>query len=99
MANFHEVMDMNQRTPMPGKGKKAEISTIEHKASENGGHVFTHHMESTSGAYHAPEIHTFGADEGHAALAHFAQHSGLSEHMGAEDHVEDDEDSAAGAAN
>lgn len=102
MANYSEVMDLNQRSaPKKGKESKREIRKIEHERSANGGHVFTHHMENAEGSYHEPEMHAFGKEEGREALAHFAEHAGLSEHMGGEDEdepVEDDEDSAAGAA-
>lgn len=89
--NFNEVMDINARTK-PKSGKR-EIEEISHKRSANGGHVFMHRMINRGGDYHEPEMHTFGAEEGMEALSHFAEHSGLSEHM-----VKPDKDSAAGAA-
>lgn len=47
--------------------------------------VIEHHFQ---GDEHMPESHTFGKSEGKMAVAHIAQHMG----------VEDDPDSAAGAA-
>lgn len=108
MASIHEVMDLNQRS-MPkraAKEGKREIKRIDHEKSENGGHIFTHHVEQGNGPYREPEHHTFGKEEGRAALEHFAKHAGLSEHLeapkeekpGEGEDEEGDEDSAAGAA-
>lgn len=103
MASIHEVMDLNQRSqPKRAGAAKAEVKRIEHERSSNGGHIFTHHMESGNGAYHEPEHHTFGKEEGRAALEHFAKHAGLSEHLESPKEEEsgegEDEESSAGAA-
>ena len=87
--NASEVMDINQRSGM--KKSKPEMKSMEYERSANGGHVFTHRMQN-NGSYHEPETHTFGADEGAKAMAHFAKHAGISENVKA------DKDSAAGAA-
>ena len=88
-----DMLEVNSKTPMPGKQAEPELKSMEHERSANGGHVFTHRMMNNGGSYRDPEIHTFGADEGKAALGHFAEHAGLSEHLPA-----GDKDSAAGAA-
>jgi len=88
----HEVMDVNSRT-MPKKKSRGEMKTMEYGRSDNGGHAFIHRMKDDDGGYHEPETHTFGAEEGGKALAHFAKHAGLEEHMPAAD-----PDSAAGAS-
>ena len=85
--NASEVMDVNMRSGM--KKSKPEMKSMEYERSANGGHIFTHRMSQDGGSYHEPEVHTFGADEGDKAMAHFAQSAGLP--MG-------DKDSAAGAA-
>lgn len=82
MANFHEVMDMNQRSmPKKGNEKAPELKRMEYERSANGGHMFTHRMEQGE-RYVEPKTHTFGKEEGAKALSHFAEHAGLSEHMG-----------------
>lgn len=90
-GSMGDMLEINSRTRMP-KGKKPEMKSMEHERSSNGGHVFTHRFHQ-DGPYTEPETHTFGADEGHEALQHFAKHAGLEEHL-----PKADEDSAAGAA-
>ena len=87
-----DMLEVNSKTPMPGKQAEPEMKSMEHERSANGGHVFTHRMMQGPGQYNEPEVHTFGADEGKQALAHFAKHAGISET------VKGDKDSAAGAA-
>ena len=92
-SNMGEMLEVNSRTPMK-KGAEPELKSMEHERSANGGHVFTHRMMNNGGGntYYEPEVHTFGANEGKQALAHFAKHAGISENVKA------DKDSAAGAA-
>lgn len=77
----HEVMDINARTPQKKPAKK-ELREMTHSRSANGGHVFEHRFHNAGGPYIEPEQHTFGEEEGRKALEHFAEHAGLSEHMG-----------------
>lgn len=61
---------------------KKEIRRIEIEPAENGGHTVTHHhkpMQRTGRHgmvenYIEPENHVFGPGEGHAMLAHVANH-------------------------
>lgn len=93
--NFGQVMDANSKSAGKKRVEKPTLRELDYKKSANGGHVFTHRMDNHGPEYHEPEVHTFGPEEGHKALAHFAEHAGLSEHMG---EPAGDEDSAAGAA-
>lgn len=80
--NIHEVMDANAKSmPKRGKEEKHEIRSIEHSRSSNGGHLIEHRFHNGNGSYKESETHTFGKDEGKKALAHFAEHAGLSEHL------------------
>ena len=104
MGTMAEMQDINMRS-MPKKGMAApELKRLEHERSSNGGHVFTHMMHQGNGAYMEPEVHTFGADEGKAALEHFAKHAGIENHLAStEQHEEESgndagEEEAAGAA-
>lgn len=99
MASYNEVMDVNAKSMPKRKGAEAkpELKEMTHSRSANGGHVFEHRMHQSAGPYHEPEMHTFGAEEGKKALAHFAQHAGLSEHMGGKKEEPEDGE-AAGAA-
>lgn len=92
MASYNEVQDINAKSSVK-KGPKV-LREISHERSANGGHVFTHGFKNDGpGPYHESETHTFGADEGEKAVAHFAQHAGI------KSEPEGDGDSAAGAAN
>lgn len=67
--------------------EKMKLRRMEIEPSENGGHTVTHHMKekpahSTKhgmmpGAYHEPERHVFGKEEGHEMLEHVASHLGI----------------------
>jgi hypothetical protein len=70
---------------------KKMIRRMEIEPAENGGHMVTHHfkeMPTHSGkigmgmAYQEPEKHVFGENEGHAMLAHIANHLAIPESMG-----------------
>ena len=66
--------------------EKREIRRMEIEPAENGGHTVTHHykempMRSSKAhsgvmprAYHEPEHHVFGPEDGHEMLAHIANH-------------------------
>ena len=60
----------------------AKIGRIEIEPAENSGYTVTHHFKVGSGskmgsAFTAPKTHVFGAGEGHAMLAHVANHLGV----------------------
>lgn len=64
------------------KGERHEnaksLHHIEVKEAENGGHVVTHHFKHGDGAYHEPEEHVFGADQGKEAMDHIASAANIS---------------------
>lgn len=53
-----------------GKKVKKELSHVEVREAENGGHSVTHHFTSFE---HEPETHVFGKDEGPNVLHHVAE--------------------------
>ena len=68
--------------------KKLKIRTIEIEPAENGGHTVTHRFRETPQhsskhgvgvAYHEPEQHVFGPEQGHEMLAHVANHLNIAE--------------------
>ncbi len=73
--DFGQVMQHNAKA-RTGK-LPTKMASMEYKPSENGGHVFTHRMESKDGHYQEPETHAFGKEQGQEALAHFAKHAGI----------------------
>ncbi len=74
-----------------------EIRRIEIEPAENGGHTVTHHYKEAkregkhglSMSYVEPEHHVFVPGEGHAMLAHVANHLAIPESAGSEN--EEDE--------
>lgn len=91
MGSYHDMQEINAKSS-PKKGAKV-LRSVTHERSSNGGHIFEHRFKNDGPGYHEPETHSFGADEGKQALAHFAKHVGLTS-----DEVKPDADSAAGAA-
>ena len=75
--NYDQVMSVNAKAQKAKKGLPPKMVSMEYKPSENGGHVFTHRMESEDGHFHEPETHAFGKEQGKEALAHFAKHAGI----------------------
>lgn len=96
-----------------------EIRRIEVEPAENGGHTVTHHFKEEkvkdrhahsgiSMGYTEPEHHVFGKDEGHAMLAHIANHLQIPEPGGEkerekevtdDDHEEEDGSNEEGEGN
>ena len=70
-----------------------ELRRIEIEPAENGGHTVTHHYKEATRegkhgvqmSYVEPEQHVFGAKEGHAMLAHVANHLAIPESEGAKE--------------
>ena len=81
-----------------------EIRRIEIEPAENGGHTVTHHYKEATRegkhgvqmSYVEPEQHVFGAREGHAMLAHVANHLNIPESEEGESKAEDKAEGAAG---
>jgi hypothetical protein len=70
-----------------------EIRSIRIEPADGGGHVVTHDYKMTqhegkhglSESYVEPEHHVFGPGDGHAMLAHVANHLAIPEAEGAEE--------------
>lgn len=90
--NQAEVMDVNARS----RGKSAKkLRRVTIEAAKNGGHTVEHHFDHSDGPYREPEQHVFGKGEHEKMLAHVANALKLPDPKG---ELEDDADSAAGAA-
>lgn len=64
---------------------KKELHHMEIHKAENGGHMVQHHFHQDGARYHEPEQHVFGEGEGHAMLAHVAEHMGVEHEPGEEE--------------
>jgi len=67
---------------------KGNIRRMEIEPAQNGGHTVTHHFKETARhsakhgmmpGYSEPESHVFGPGDGHAMLAHIANHLSIPE--------------------
>ena len=85
---------------------KKEIRRMTIEPAENGGHTVSHEYAPSQregrhgmiASYVEPERHVFGADEGHAMLAHVANHLNIPESEEGETKAEDAKEGPKGEA-
>jgi len=76
------------KAPEKRSYKKLHHVEIEPVKGENGGHVVTHHYHSDGMAYHKPETHIFGKEDGPELMAHLQKHLKIQGEAQAEEKAE-----------
>jgi hypothetical protein len=76
------------KAPEKRSYRQLEQIHIKKVKGPNGGHLVMHHFAPSETAYHKPQEHMFGKDEGSDLMAHLAKHLGVKGEASGEEKAE-----------